>query len=164
MTITEFLLARIAEDEEVARAAVEEGRPGMQWQWVCDENDVPVAPGDEGEALQHQNISLRTVEEWPVALFDDGRTSSLPGFLIHAIDEGVPEALRHIALHDPARAKAECDAKRGIVEACTEPGPDDEDAGMQDWEGDLRGHAELMLCLLASVYADHPDYRDEWQV
>lgn len=66
------------------------------------------------------------------------------------------EDARHVqVLFDPARVLAECEAKRRIVEG-------------------LRGIAENTVSLsdssphavlrhLASVYADHPDYRDEWR-
>jgi hypothetical protein len=53
--------------------------------------------------------------------------------------------------------RAECAAKRRIVERC---------AYMLDrWPQDgraLRHHSNEILDALASVYADHPDYRPEW--
>jgi hypothetical protein len=46
----------------------------------------------------------------------------------------------------PARVLAECEAKRRIVEL-----------HRQSWPVSLK-----ILRILAVVYADHPDYRDEW--
>ena len=52
---------------------------------------------------------------------------------------------------DPDRVLAECKSKLRIVEACE----DDE-----RWY-DLSGHPVLRA--LASVYADHPEFREEWR-
>lgn len=56
----------------------------------------------------------------------------------------------HIVRWDPARALAEVDAKRRMIEG-TWGGPDHQDM----WEHHMR--------LLALPYATHPDYRDEWR-
>lgn len=53
----------------------------------------------------------------------------------------------HIARFDPTRVLAECEAKRAIVEMHADEIP-----------GDC---AEVRW--LASVYADHPYYREEWR-
>ena len=53
----------------------------------------------------------------------------------------------HIAAWHPTRVLAECRAKRQVVEAL---GPDD--AGR-----------EVVLRALAAVYADHPEYQEEWR-
>lgn len=58
------------------------------------------------------------------------------------------EVADHIARHDPARVLAECEAKRRIVEWAS------------DGEGEF--HWSTVLAPLAAVYADHPDYREEW--
>lgn len=49
-----------------------------------------------------------------------------------------------------ARVLAECDAKRRIVNL------DEMDGGADD------GHVHALRCL-ATIYADHPDYREEWR-
>ena len=54
----------------------------------------------------------------------------------------------HISAWHPTRVIAECRAKRRLVEA----GRDADDAT-----------GDLVLRSLASVYADHPDYREEWR-
>jgi hypothetical protein len=64
------------------------------------------------------------------------------------------EVRQHVARHDPARALAEVDAKRRIVQmhahalAMTPP--------------ERVALAILTLRALARPYADHPDYRPEW--
>lgn len=50
---------------------------------------------------------------------------------------------------------AECEAKRRIVEAIDAGNPVDE------WMSALT--LEWVTKVLAAVYADHPDYRDEWR-
>ena len=79
---------------------------------------------------------------------------------------------------DPARVLRECEAKRRIVEAH----PLTRNV-VPVWSGETpgvacancaalgRGDGDIVedigpcdtLCALASVYADHPDYREEWK-
>jgi hypothetical protein len=56
----------------------------------------------------------------------------------------------------PARLVAELDAKRRIVEYCSGQVPADDRNGSGT-------HGITVLLLLALPYADHPDYRPEWQ-
>ena len=60
-------------------------------------------------------------------------------------------AYEHIARHDPARVLRECEAKRRIVETAQ-----DIDMIENEW-------GQSILRDLASVYSDHPDYREEWK-
>jgi len=156
LSIVDFLNARLAEDEETARAAIDPDRPGTHWQWVTTETDTPVAVGDIAEAQEHQKISLRTVEhrEYP----PETGYGSLPAFLISYAEEVEPGAGEHIARHDPARVLREVEAKRSIVE---------------QYEGYVKERTRLMngwpnieippfMLALAAVYSDHPDYRTEW--
>jgi hypothetical protein len=120
-TLTEFLLARIAEDEYAARAFVNE--LGEARRWRCDEVGGTV------------------------------RRDGVPPFGLSDVEATTPTHLEaaHIARHDPARVLAECEAKRRIVEVAL-PG-----------ERDDAGERFRILRILATVYADHPDYRDEWR-
>lgn len=63
---------------------------------------------------------------------------------------------------NPARVLAECEAKRRIVQRCAEVmGESDPRASLDD-----EGWASLMWEMmydLATVYVDHPDYREEWR-
>lgn len=106
MTLTEFLVARIAEDEMAARC------------WSAAYNNPGSHPGYHFEVLRRHR------SEWPT--------------LWRSLDE-----------FTPARVLAECEAKRQIVE----------------WLSSelFRTAHKDMLMVLAAVYADHPDYRDEWK-
>jgi len=133
--LTEFLLARIAEDEAVARDA-----GGDEWR------EADVEYGREAySGLQVYRRNGRPIAE---------------AYLLDAT------LGRHIARHDPARVLAECAAKRAIVaehvayfEVCAVCY--DQDASSP---GDfvMKAYPCDTLRALASVYADHPDYRSEW--
>jgi len=116
MTITEFLLARIAEAEAVAR----DGRDAVP-PW--------------GGAYAVVSTSPRN-----------------------------PGGVEYLAI-DPARVLAECEAKRRIVERyadCvsrqSEPDYSTTEALIQSSE-----YEDWTLLALASVYADHADFREEWR-
>jgi hypothetical protein len=170
MTLTQFLLARIAEDEAVARAAINPDQPGTHWQWVRDDDDVVVA----APTWEDMNVSLRTVEEYPTSYVGD-----LPAFVLNSVEAAEPRAMPLIARHDPARVLAECEAKRWIMEL--HPiyrGPRIQDVGLGTDFGcetchaldrvhggsliEALGYCDTLLAL-ASVYSDHPDFREEWR-
>lgn len=106
--LTEFLLARIAEDEGVARAATlgHDGRPVDAFDW-------DYGPGSERDMTTAQDEAHRTWSPW--------------------------------------RALAECEAKGRIVGQ----------ASNVEWGG--YAVRDVILGHLAAVYADHPDYREEWR-
>lgn len=129
MTLIEFLLARIGEDE----AAAFEARTYVRGHWRM--NDEMVTAGERHVA---QVRELTTVE--------------------------------HIARHDPARVLAECEAKRRIVERAGAESLCDEHRRVRDSgcgeciAAEAVDIADVLVLLdLAAVYADHPDYRDEWR-
>lgn len=73
--------------------------------------------------------------------------------------------ITHLARQSPDRVLAECEAKRRIVGLLTDAldARADRDPDSK-WAGDLHLNAlYLSTEALASVYADHPDYRDEWR-
>jgi len=88
MTLTEFLLARIAEDEAVARAASQTARDGSMAQWRDECRDG----GNPGQSRVWNGVGQAVVS--------------------HAYHDQGP----HIARFDPVRVLAECEAKRRIVE------------------------------------------------
>lgn len=98
MTLTDFLLARIAEDVEAAT-------PGEGWNTEYGIDDVPVQFWDYGEV--------------------------------------------HIG---HKRFLAECEAKRQQIAHL-----------IRFMEGDYAPWNEEQLQIMATVYADHPDYREEWK-
>lgn len=98
--LREFLLARIAEDEALSRAAAGGDGSGAIWQWATTETLTPVPDNDLEEAQMYQKVSLR----------GSGDFSAI------GVAEGVhPSAGEYIARYDPARILAECAAKRAII-------------------------------------------------
>jgi hypothetical protein len=113
LTLADFLLARIEEDEKRTRAA------------------GAVAGGD---------------------------------LMLAALPDALFEGLR---LAFPARVLAECEAKRQIITryeyACQQAdGHKAWETSDDGWEK-IAGALELCCQSLAAVYADHPDYREEWR-
>ena len=94
MTLTDFLLARIAADETAAKNVVEGDYSEGRWHWDL-----------------HRGHPYRS------ALVNDRGAVVLPP----KNDDVYPSAAvaEHIARHDPARVLAECEAKRRIVETAT---------------------------------------------
>jgi hypothetical protein len=133
MTLTEFLLARIAEDEAAARLAIPprwddaESTP----HWRHDGN--PSGAFMAGQMVIGQASSWREVDQ------DGGRFA------------------RHIVRWDPARVLAECEAKRRIIEwASSEGMPNPDSEYSRGWL--TAGY--FILRSLAAAYADHPDHPD----
>lgn len=145
MTLTEFLLARIAEDEDCAReSAFSATREGVMSDadgrsWRLELSDVVLVEDiDMGVVFAHNSDDL----DPPIAV------------------------LAHIARHDPARVLRDCEAKRRIVDAHSFerlPTDDDEPEAFSDCADCWQTVPCLTLRHLATVYADHPDYRDEWK-
>jgi hypothetical protein len=134
MGITEFLLARIAEDEAAAKAAT----PGP-WYW----DDVY---GLRTRSVQHTwGVNHDHVE--------DNTVLQGLGYDTGGID-GEPADLDHVTRYAPERARSEVWAKRQIMS--NHPG------GNACWH-DGHGDPCWDLRALASVYADHPDYKPEWR-
>lgn len=146
MRIEEFLPARIAEDEAVARAAAL--RYGPKWsedvrfvQFDDDEHNLYVIMDAEGREM----MESAELSEW--------------------------RATAHGARHDPARVLAECEAKRRVIEQAGEAtsdrysvigefcvGREETQEAMDTDPGDL------ILRALAAVYRDHPDYDPAWAI
>ena len=135
MTITDFLLARIAEDEAAARGCLEYGEGRWRWidplgkvkQALVDERDVTVLPSAWGDVYPSVSVA------------------------------------DHIARHDPARTLRECEAKRRIVERHEIIEYRSlEWYSLTDMKIGEYIEREETLRILASVYSDHPDYSDEW--
>jgi hypothetical protein len=121
MSLLQFLLARLAEEEQAAH-----GCP--QWPWrlatMADENREDVFAGDtvlaaNGEPVM-EPFALSTSQQYAIA--------------------------RHVATWDPARALAECRAKREQLEELRA----------------LRLEDGRVARAMATVWADHPDYQPDW--
>lgn len=146
MTLTEFLLARIAEDEADARTA------------------VGIAPGDDrtpSDWWVKEEHSMVYAGHW-VPVVETAERSIPNGEGDGVITWRVPATLDHIARHDPARVLAECEAKRRIVK---------EIEALRGQRLAPPGSASLIMDYsldralrhLALPYADHPDYDDAWR-
>jgi len=152
MNVSEFLEARIAEDEAVARRA----SPGP-WSFA----DIASVGGG---TIYDPTVAIANVS-WDVEDINSPIRRTRPAWQADAT--GI-----HIARHNPARVLAECKAKRAIADL---HGPV-EDRGWQSgvahdflWCGSCGTLDDApvpfpceTLEALASVYADHPDYRPEW--
>lgn len=146
MTIIEFIEKRIAEDESVAREAVEPGRPGTHWEW-----EAPNGDDDDPESPRW----LRTAEEFPTT----SGVGDLPGFPLGYDCKAAPSsAMAHIARHDPARVLRQCEALRAIVGDYTRYLAE-ERRRMNGWVTEKDSPIALAL---ASIWSDHPDYQQEW--
>jgi len=165
LTLTEFLLARIAEDEAVAREA-------SRAPWTVGALDIPRGVSVNCN-MQDGGASWDFVAAWDF----DGPDA-----------ENATTDAEHIARHDPARVLAECEAKRRIVELHTKlqeyqdeccsvlVGPFKFVDGPLEAGTDSLGELTIRkafatqevygcetMMYLAAVYSDHPDYREEWR-
>lgn len=140
VTLTEFLLARIAEDEEAARVA-----SPSPWSYPGIES---VAGGTLYDATRR---IVDVVYEHPAD--HDGT------IIRHLLEPEADANGAHIARHDPARVLAECEAKRRVVNMWADP--------FGQWSAAqadaARAQKDLTLRLLALPYADHPDYDEKWR-
>lgn len=146
-TLIEFLEERLREDEATARAAANDAEgvaPGELGPWVVG--------ADTGDHLN------------PTTVF---RPSSWSGHIVHACNteyaghEAIPVA-RHIAWNSPARVLREVAAKRELLDryATSERSA----AGTLANDSDVY-YAEALeeaVRILAEVYSDHMDFREEW--
>ena len=150
MTLTEFLLARIAEDEADARTA------------------IGIAPGDDrtpSDWWVKEEHSMVYAGHW-VPVVETAERSIPNGEGDGVITWRVPATLDHIARHDPDRVLAECEAKRRIVAEHPEQVdmiPESEGFGSVQYEVPGRRYVPEVLRLLAMPYADHPDYDEAWR-
>lgn len=137
-TITEFLLARIAEDEAVALKASEQ--IGQRW---C---------GNGGELRTLAHGDPRATEPCWLQVAKMGSEYGPHGRPAEWETGWWPRvgSFAHMARHDPARVLAECAAKRAIVGGCA--------------DGGYSPTPYWVLLRMADVYADHPDYDPRWSL
>jgi hypothetical protein len=138
-TLTEFLEARLAEDEAAARATLIDVDGSGYWR--ADERPVALTV----DLYRVRDINARPVVEAVKSLYGDEG----PAGPLYVDGEAVAA---HVARHDPARVLREVTAKRKIISWVLlwpmRPSPPSSVDGL--------------LELLALPYADHPDFREEW--
>ncbi len=179
MTITEFLEARIAEDEAQAHAA--------SVSMHGDKHDDQVDWGNY--VLGGERDSTEAQDEFIVNWWPDRVLAEC--FSKRAIIKEAPESGKapktdaelHEASSHPSYEYATTEGQRKAwYDADTPPEGDgwerNVDAGRNGWdrfdfteesywrrlrqEGPRKPSAPRILRLLAAIYADHPDYREEW--
>jgi hypothetical protein len=186
-----FLTARINEDEWWAREASRglfEGEytpTGEHWQWT-DNYDGPAIVDPALSEYVHSERNGLDVVLCSVEKYNNRKAEWRNGDTRLVISgEEIPTAVGgHIARHDPARVLAEVEAKRAIL---AEHATMFRNIGWQDDDHE-EVYEELEVCalcvskhshfssraavpegacktvrILAAVYADHPDYHDEWR-
>jgi len=147
MTLVEFLTARLDEDEQVARWAIQYS--GLRDRGLAESWEV-VRTGEEGRSLLIQT-RYEALRSKPVTEFYDA-----------AFHRPLAD---HIARHDPARVLREVEAKRRLVERY-ERAVSQSASVSQYIRGQDHGYEEACRDALhdaAAVYSDHPDYREEWR-
>jgi hypothetical protein len=137
LTLAEFLLARIDEDEAFARRALQD------WAW---EDETGLFHDDADWVVDAPGAVWSSHGRFPVA-------GPPPGHMWFTGD--------HLARWDPARVLAECDAKRRVMDAAL----DDAEDRDGEWGAGRGANRERILVwqLLALPYADHPDYLKDWR-
>lgn len=161
MTITEFLLARVAEDEVAATGMKRDG-------WAMANH---ASRADRAEKLQALALGMRC----PTCHAIPGQTcvamtpptqAPRPAASLHAtrMDLGRAEYRRSyggLNLWNQARVLRQCEAIRHIVEFHQNIGglP-----GREVYADSAAVHRALGITLehLAAIWADHPDYQTEW--
>lgn len=134
-TLAEFLLARIAEDEAANPVTLWE----LRW---------PISPNANRGYMRGRPTTA--THQWfltrETALHVQAK-STKPSILAEVPRSGKAGQVAR-------RIRSECEAKRRIVELYAAPDPHDPGESCPDC---------LALRFLAAVYAEHPDYRDEWK-
>lgn len=132
-----FLTARLDEDEATALATKDCscGRCDYGLTWGLHENGMVIELG-----------------------LDVGHTIA-PGYITE-------QQAAFVIRNDPKRALDEVGAKRTVLEWLEQAQEDVAKYEAEGQEGFLTGYRSAMkdvACRLASVYRDHPDWREEWQ-
>lgn len=155
MTITEFLLARIAEDEERARAAHYDGQ-----QWIAEEEAVVAADRDWDPVmfLDRKKDAAHAANWSPARVLAECEAK-------RCIVELHAGQVEHVEWFDAPGA-----GRASVCPSCrpaerTEWHPEVGHAGVRP-EGFVASYVMApcpTLRALAAVYSDHPDYDPIWR-
>lgn len=149
MTLTEFVLARIAEDEALAIAAT----PGP---WTHEADDTILAAEPHPASVMTNGFGVDLSSRYVAQTSEDDSSATTYN--------SEPDA-EHIARHHPGRVLADCAARRQIIgwhgrgHEC----PRDDNSDLAGWFGDETEPCPTLLAL-ASPHADHPDYEQDWRL
>ncbi len=147
--LTDWLTAQIEADEAAARAA-----DGPHWR----PGDGNISEGGlyalDGDGSNEAGWAIAWFELGWANRRDDG-TKQLPAF--SQLERHAHQNSIHAARWDPARALAECAAKRDMIAQCRAMIATGERA-----DGGADQYAHGILHLLAAPYTDRPGYRPEW--
>lgn len=141
-----FLRARIAEDTAVVRA-------------LAEPHDWRTGPGDDPEWADASLVCM-----WP----PEHHTPYEQDKHWRGLSTSNPELAAYIARHDPARALAEVEAKRRLLDLYERIRAENPaNRRSFDWEHapwrDRVAVAAHAVRLIAAVYSDHPNYDEEWR-
>lgn len=106
---------------------------------------------DEDEAVAR----AATAGAWELVRAPDGSWYVDPGDLDDVANVDRTADAEHIARHDPARVLRDVAANRAIVDEC--------ERMSQPFPAEWLSPQGQILRALASTYADHPEYREEWK-
>jgi len=142
--LTDFLEARLAEDEVAARAA----SPGG-WHYGDVESVAGGMLYDESRTIAHLVYEQR-----------DDHDGSI---VRHMLSAEADANGHHIARHDPARVLADVAAKRRMLELRYSWNLHAERAPDLDLLTVQVATADAIIRGFAAAYAEHPDFREEWR-
>lgn len=152
MSLSDFLMARISEDETAARAALEAGSGGDKWD-VDGTDDLEVWANAEWEVDASGEDGYGT----NAGVFIAG------GDVVAAGVEGTA-VVEHIARWDPARVLAEAQGKRQILamhHMATQTAA--QSPSKTAHFSAVASALESAMLFLAMAYADHPHHQPEWK-
>ena len=132
-SVTGFILARLDEDEAIAKAALDQGRD-----WIID----PYGSGPESWQITGWTVEQTEMENDPAGC-------------VAPIDTTEKRYATHVARHHPNRVLAEVAAKRAIVNefrAVVAGSP----FARRAHESSFRGYRAVWL--IAAIWAAHPDF------
>lgn len=147
-SITDFIEARLAEDEATARATLIDVDGSGDWR--ADEHPVALTV----DLYRVRDVSARPVVEGIRSLDDDDDPDNITEYVNGAA------VSQHVARHDPDRVLREVEAKRKLV---ADFKIELEDAERYE-DVDSAATSLRLLGILAAIYSDHPDFNPEWSI
>ncbi|WP_305780038.1 DUF6221 family protein [Nocardia nova] len=135
MDIEDFIIQRIAEDEEIARATL---------------RDSPIMVIPAGYSKPRTLVVDRG--EWVAT------GSTVDSYASTLIPTDRAELATHIARHDPARVLRQCAALRWTLDLIK--GNWEDNLGSVDRASEADRVNDLAM--IAAIWSGHPDFRQEW--